>query len=397
VARSGEPLAASWNPGSGTPRSIFGRLSVATASASETEARRFLAENAPLFRMPATSGDLKLLRSFESPLGRHFVFQQRYRGLPVFGAEVGIHFDQSGSVIAVNNTYAPGIDIHAARPRVNAGQAHAIACSAVPADQDEDPSDRPGPAIELGIYVDDGSPSLAWKVQLPTLGRTWEIFVDADSGLLLAPPVDINRYVNGTGQVFRVNAVVATRDNTLRDNDDAASAVPASAYSIVTLQGLAGTGFLDGVFASSAGTKKRAFSAGNSFVFDRSDDGFSETMGYYSIDYAERYIQSLGFGNVNNRQQSFSVNKLKIDNSFYSPKTKDITFGLGGVDDAEDSEVIWHEYGHSIQDDQVPGFGSTLEGGSMGEGFGDYWAGSVGAQLSGGFQDLCIADWAATS
>ena len=33
----------------------------------------------------------------------------------------------------------------------------------------------------------------------------------------------------------------------------------------------------------------------------------------------------------------------------------------------------------------------------MGEGFGDYWAGSVGAQLSGGFQDLCIADWDATS
>jgi len=67
------------------------------------------------------------------------------------------------------------------------------------------------------------------------------------------------------------------------------------------------------------------------------------------------------------------------------------------VDDAEDAEVIWHEYGHSIQDNQVPGFGSTLEAGSMGEGFGDYWAGSVGAQLSGGFQDLCIADWDATS
>ena len=33
----------------------------------------------------------------------------------------------------------------------------------------------------------------------------------------------------------------------------------------------------------------------------------------------------------------------------------------------------------------------------MGEGFGDYWAGSVGAQLSGGFQDECIADWDATS
>ena len=33
----------------------------------------------------------------------------------------------------------------------------------------------------------------------------------------------------------------------------------------------------------------------------------------------------------------------------------------------------------------------------MGEGFGDYWGASVGAQFSGGFQDLCLAEWDATS
>ena len=33
----------------------------------------------------------------------------------------------------------------------------------------------------------------------------------------------------------------------------------------------------------------------------------------------------------------------------------------------------------------------------MGEGFGDYWAATVTAQLSNGFQDTCIAEWDATS
>jgi Fungalysin metallopeptidase (M36) len=221
--------------------------------------------------------------------------------------------------------------------------------------------------------------------------------VNAKNGELLGQPRDINRYVDGAGQVFIVNAIVATRDNSLRDNLDSASAVPLSAYTTVTLLGLAGNGFLDGPFASSASTKKRAFSAVNVFSFDRSNDGFSETMGYYYIDYAERYIQSLGFNDVNNRQQVFAVNRLKIDNSFYSPQSKEISLGLGGVDDAEDAEVILHEYGHSIQDNQVPGFGTTLEAGSMGEGFGDYWGASVGAQFSGGFQDLCLAEWDATS
>src|SRR6185295_11756861 len=93
----------------------------------------------------------------------------------------------------------------------------------------------------------------------------------------------------------------------------------------------------------------------------------------------------------------FSVNRLKADNSFYSPQSQDITYGLGGVDDAEDAEVILHEYGHSIQDDQVPGFGSSAEAGAMGEGFGDYLAGTMGAQQSGGFQDACVAEWDATS
>ena len=56
-----------------------------------------------------------------------------------------------------------------------------------------------------------------------------------------------------------------------------------------------------------------------------------------------------------------------------------IKLGKGGVDDAEDAEVILHELGHAIQDSQqVPfGFGGSLEAGSIGEGFADYWAVTV--------------------
>jgi zinc metalloprotease ZmpB len=47
------------------------------------------------------------------------------------------------------------------------------------------------------------------------------------------------------------------------------------------------------------------------------------------------------------------------------------------VDDAEDGEVIVHEYGHSVQDGQVPGFGTNLESGANGEGHSDYQAMAV--------------------
>jgi Zn-dependent metalloprotease len=390
-----EPVAASWNPRTGTPQSLFGRLSqAAPGETNEASARRFIFEHARLFRLSPSLRELSLPSSIESPMGSHVTFRQLYRGLPVFGAEVKVHVNRVGEIVAVTNTSVPNISLPAFGRRLRAREAVRVLSGAVPVSEE---AEEERPSAQLGVYAGGQRPALAWDVTLATDGPTWHAFVDASNGDLLSTPEDINRYVDGTGKVFRVNAVVATHDNSLRDNDDAASAVPSSAYSVVPLRGLDGAGQLDGIYASSNRTKKRAFSSTNTFLFDRSDDGFSETMGYYYIDYAERYIQSLGFANVNNRQQVFSVNRLKVDNSFYSPQSKDITYGLGGVDDAEDAEVIWHEYGHSIQDNQVPGFGSTLEAGSMGEGFGDYWAGSLGAQLSGGFQDACVADWDATS
>src|SRR5262249_13118899 len=135
------------------------------------------------------------------------------------------------------------------------------------------------------------------------------------------------------------------------------------------------------------------------FLFDRSDnDGhFEEVMAYYHIDRAQARIQDLGFTDVNNRVQVANVNDFHRDNSFYSSTDKELSFGVGGVDDAEDAEVILHEYGHSIQDDQVPGFGGGDEG-AMGEGFGDYLSASFNDNLSSKITDpACIASWDATS
>src|SRR5438105_2631045 len=102
-------------------------------------------------------------------------------------------------------------------------------------------------------------------------------------------------------------------------------------------------------------------------------------MAYYQIDLIERYILSLGFNNVENRQVKINVDGIPDDNSFYDPSNKTLTFGVGGVPDAQDADVVWHENGHAIQNDQVPGWGATHDALSIGEGWGDYWAFSHGA------------------
>ena len=70
------------------------------------------------------------------------------------------------------------------------------------------------------------------------------------------------------------------------------------------------------------------------------------------------------------------------------------------MDDAEDAEVIVHEYGHSVQDGQVTGFGTNLESGSIGEAFSDYLAVVVTSWAAGVptlTPEACVADWDAVS
>ena len=62
--------------------------------------------------------------------------------------------------------------------------------------------------------------------------------------------------------------------------------------------------------------------------------------------------------------------------------------------------MIVHEYGHSVQDGQVPGFGTNLESGSIGEAFGDYLAVAVSSWAAGvptKTPEACVADWDSTS
>ena len=392
------PVSVTWSHLWGTPKAVYGNLSGPLAI-SDASARQFLSAHAALLKLDPSLSGVTLAGSRNTPMGWAYEFTQAAEGVPVYGGVLTISFNREGRVVALTNRAVPVAMLDSLSSSVKAEKAIESARGAVPdrPKDEEAPADLPAPTARLVIYAETGTPTLAWEVTLHTPGPTWQLFVHARKGAVLAPAKDLNRYATGTGQVFLVNAVVATRNNTLRDNNDAASAVPLTAYRTVTLLDLDGSGFLDGKFASGSASKLRASSANQTFVFDRSQDSFSETMAYYYLDYAQRYIQSLGFSTVNNRQQVFNIDRYKKDNSNYKTSTKVITYGTGGVDDAEDAEVIWHEYGHSIQDNQVPGFGESLEAGAQGEGFGDYLAGTLGAPLSGGFQDACIADWDAVS
>jgi zinc metalloprotease ZmpB len=209
------------------------------------------------------------------------------------------------------------------------------------------------------------------------------------------------------GSVFVPNPVQSTGDESLTDQKDSDAAVPASAYTTVQLTNLDGSGYLHGDYATVVSeTGNPAYSATGDFRYTRHADEFEQVMAYYWITAAEKYIQSLGFGTkyraINNYPYRVRINQYGQDNSFTQDHPVDeIRLGKGGVDDAEDAEVILHEYGHAIHFGQGFSFASE-EAGAISEGFGDYWAIDVADIVSKqlGVKSLtplgCVMDWDST-
>jgi hypothetical protein len=212
----------------------------------------------------------------------------------------------------------------------------------------------------------------------------------------------------GVGQVFKVNPVQSSGIQTLTDMKDSDAAVPLSEYARVPLRNLDGSGYLRGAWATvESATGTPAFSTTNTFIYTRHADQFEQVMGYFWVNQAQEYLQSLGFGStlpgIVHEPFAVKIDQYGGDNSYQTDKPYRIRLGKGGVDDAEDAEVIVHEYGHAVHASQVPGYGASLDAGSIGEAFGDYLAVTVGLAADQQYgwpmrtDPPCVADWDATS
>ncbi|MCG2728326.1 MAG: M36 family metallopeptidase [Candidatus Methanoperedenaceae archaeon] len=193
----------------------------------------------------------------------------------------------------------------------------------------------------------------------------------------------------GRGRVFIPNPVVALGDRSLT----AESKIPDRAYTDVVLKDIDGSGYLRGKCVDTCGTPDRAREQDLLFDYSRPDPRFKEVMAYYHIDEAARYIQSLGFTDLCTKTIKVNVHGDFVNNSYYNNDTREITFGTWYIDDAEDADIILHEYCHAILDEQVPGFGLTWNSCPIAEGFGDFFAGCFFAEINEGFNRECVGDW----
>lgn len=348
-----------------------------------------------------SAGDFSLEQERTSNVGLHLRGRQTVGGVPVDGSSLAVHL-VDGEVVStsLHRVDLPGRPT--AEP-ISASAAVRAAATALGA------TDDAHTATERLLVAIDGRLVDVWRVDAldTAAGVAGQVDVDAATGAVVAVGDD-RRFAEGIATVFDPNPIVRAKDSSLRqtgpdlvvDTDLSNEAIDAQMVGLPVRDydpAAALAGRLTGPWVDVQAAAPLGMTP---FGFRKEDPRFEAVMAYTHIDRFQRYVQDvLGMDDVNAEAQwVITAPVVGYDNSFYMPALDVLAFGHGGVDDAEDAEVILHEYGHAIHDAQVPGWGATAEGGAMGEGWGDFLAGSYFARTaSDGFQDLCIADWDAVS
>ncbi|MBC7447052.1 MAG: hypothetical protein H7330_03240, partial [Hymenobacteraceae bacterium] len=118
--------------------------------------------------------------------------------------------------------------------------------------------------------------------------------------------------------------------------------------------------------------------------FGRAAAGFEQVNALFHLTRARQYAARLGYGTLLDRRIRVDVSGMSgLDQSRFSPIDTTLSYGEGGVDDAEDADVLVHEYLHALAFAAAPGTNVGLERRTLDEANADYWAVVHSARLGG--------------
>lgn len=136
-------------------------------------------------------------------------------------------------------------------------------------------------------------------------------------------------------------------------------------------------------------------STSNEMYYTRDEDGFEDMNVLYHITTHKEHLIGLGFPSIPDYTIEVDAHAVNgADQSFFSTATNPgrLYFGEGGVDDAEDADVIIHEYTHSVIYVASPSTTASTERRCIEEALGDYFAASYSNSF-GLFNEHQVFNW----
>ena len=372
----------------------------------------YLQEKKDVYGISNISDNIKVAKIIESPSGKYVYYQQYVNDIPVFATNFIVCVNKEGVVTYALNEFRNVTKYKDVRNKSSIINNDALKIASEYLNIKGDIIGEPKMELVYFESMDKGL-ELAWKINIISMNPMgdWQIFVSADDENIIHVE-DIAMYANVNAKIFNPNPIITAQTvygstSNYKDNNNTTNAsldaeLKTAVLSnikyengVYTLEGpYCKIEDIEGPFGHNLNPVITTSGGVTGFNYNRSQTEFEAIMCYYHVDAAGKRIAQLGY-NVN------GLNAMRVDphglngddNSHYMSSGNYLAFGDGGVDDAEDADVIWHEYGHAIQNNLGAGnmsyLGQTM---SLQEGSSDYWALSYKRSLSS-YNWWLFADW----
>jgi Zn-dependent metalloprotease len=336
---------------------------------------------------------LALVAHKTSPGGEHFTFDQYYQGVPVFNSQVKVNIGLTGKVYSIfDNSY-------------NTGQWSGSLMAGVAAFDAIQVSEKLASLTSYTQANIEEQTVVAVIEEQPAAYKSLTLFDEAtgDHKLFLLDKAGAIVYVHNlnafsgvpaSAYVFNPDPLTSAETIYLApyvDSSNANTAVLRTQRVLVNIEVekvgnlyyLQNPQFVISNF--SAPNQTVVSSPTPAFLYTRADTAFEEVNAYYHLNVYQAYVASLGYSALTTEQIQVDAHALNgSDNSQFSygggfPR---LFYGDGGVDDAEDADVIVHEYGHALSYAGSPATNFGQERSAIDEGFGDYFAASYSRSIS---------------
>ena len=385
----------------------------AQESSLESSAKRWISQHASELGLKSFH-DTNFTFVRKGPSGETLRFQQMINGVPVFQAEVVVHFNTKGEVTYTSESLQKNAANISVVPTISQNEAVQKAVTAM---------NLQGQIMneESKLYVlqtESNETKLVYRVvrnSYDTPGE-FEAMIDANTGEVisvkdiaiyykhdhgddpasekpLANKAETKVLETGTAYIFEPDPLSKTGSaygGQYVDGNDATNSALDAARTLVNVPELTLSGGMYNLKSQYVEIKQlEAPSTGlfaqasPDFLFNRNEQGFEAINAFWHIDNNLRYInETLGIECVslyNGGVVHYDPHGMNgEDNSYYSGGK--LVFGEGCVDDAEDADVIIHELGHGVHHWITNGALSQVNG--LSEGSGDYWAQSYSRSLN---------------
>lgn len=396
-----------FNEENAKPHRAFGKPINVFGMDPQTRAMNFINSKLGAFNIPVSQ--LTLRGSSVSQNFQYVHFEQTHSGYKVLNSDVYVKMTPSGSVIAfgcdvfndINAPTSATISPSAAIAAAQTGIVDAVTGTSV----NSDLFILPIPEFKQNLY------KLVYEVHIKTLDATgipadYLTLVDAATGTVLSRTNQIKHFgetvnephaapapmpaatdINITGTLYTNNPYAGSSVEPLRnlkmvessttyhtDNMGYIGLGASSPTSVTfTLEGL----WSKVINAGSTPSFTTTVSPGTNNVSFDSDAIISELSAYYHVNVIHDYMKTKFplFTDMDNALPTNVELSTGTCNAFYNGTSINFYQDAGGCNSlAKVGDVVYHEYGHGINDKFYSDQGASFNNGAMGEGYADIWA-----------------------